>query len=343
MKKICLIAALTFFAKCVTFSAQEAAPSVAAAPQPHIVVLGSFSVRLGKICGYGSTNVPFRIQNTGTGTLNIERLISTCSCITGATSTNQIAPGETAVVTMILNAGAVHGDFSRGLWIQSSDPVTPRLLLTVTGSSVPLFSGVPLDPLGLTAADANMSVTNRITLTAAETNVFLGAPEIQTIGDVRFSMTIITNLKETASYELIAVAMPTNTGHQTTLVTLPIIGPHVVKPIVLNYKIVTGSTLEAVPAKLTLRNSAIGQTLRVVLRGRTNDLDPAQLAWEPKHEGIGVSSVPGRHGNSLVVTIKLSPAAATFLLQGKESVLRFLYPNYKPTIVPLAKWAEPGE
>ena len=337
------VAAFAFLTECVTLSAQEAVPTAPAAPQPHLAVLGSNSVQLGTICGYGSTNVPFRIQNTGTAPLAIEQLISTCSCIKGVTSTNQIAPGETAVVTIILNVSAVHGDFKRGLWVQSSDPVTPRLLLSIAGNATPLFGGIPSDPFVLTADDANVSLTNRITLTASETNVFLGAPEIQLIGDVCGSVTIITNLKETARYELIAVCVPTNTGRQTMIVTLPVIGPHPAKPIVLNYKIVAGSSLEAAPSKLTVKTTSAEQTLRVILKGRTKDLDPAHLSWEPKHEGMNVSILSGRRGNSLVITIKLSPEAAAFLLKEKEPVLRFSYPNHKPTTIPLAKWSEPSE
>ncbi len=294
---------------------------------------GTNSVVIGTIYTCDITNVAFRVINTSDKPVLITRLIPTCSCTTGTASTNLVLAGGAFIVTVRLDPNTLKGDFSRGVWVVSDDSDEPYLRLMLVGAVESLFSGAPVGPVVLSAKEAGLPVTNRITLVAAAADVRLGAPAIETGGAVQVAMTIVTNVGKTASYQLTAVATPLELGNQSVAIRLPVIGRPAAEPLDISFRVVTGLELTAIPVRIVFSLDSKPQTLRVILRGRTDEMDPERLTWEPKREGVKVSAIRGRRGSELLVAVEVSPEAAEALYLAENPVLQLGYPGHRPAVV----------
>ncbi|MEI7900788.1 MAG: DUF1573 domain-containing protein [bacterium] len=313
---------------------QQEEPRLDKAPAAHVMqVLGTNSLEIGNLRNYVVTNVPFRVVNRGEAPIRIEKLVPTCSCISGTAATNVIAPNGEAVINVHLNPKTVHGVFDRSLWVYTDEPDSPYLLLALRGTVVPLFTGLPPAPIVLKYAQPGLPVTNHLALVATEPNVFLGTPEIVTKGDLSVTVNIVTNQKETADYAITLVATPLGGGSLSAVVQLPIIGQPLASPLVIRLQSVVGGELVVTPNQIGLASGSKAQTFQLVIRGTAAKMNPAQLAWDPKPEGVQITSRLGSRGNSLHVSIEVSPKAAAALLQEKGPSIHFTYPNHKPTNV----------
>jgi len=334
----------TTFSVCVllpflVFSAfgQEQLPVNQTTNHPCLVLKGTNTIHFGDLTMYGLTGHVFRVSNTGNAPLKIARLVPTCAaCISGSVDKPVIPPGEDALVTVRLNPMAVRGKFRRGLWIYPEDPAAANLSLWFTGNVLPLITGVPEGLMKFDAEKPGDPMTNVLELAATETGVTLGAPEVSVVGDLGFSLTIVTNRREMVSYSLRTVSTPRSKGKQTVVITLPVIGRPNMEPLRICMQIATGLELSAVPKQLPLVESKTEQTFRLTLTARNEPLAFPNLSWEPRLDGIQVSGIPGRKGKNLLVTVRISPQAASDLLKMKEPALRFSYPKYVPVTIPLS-------
>ena len=320
----------------VSVRADEAHASAGEADARALHVVGTNSVVIGTIYNCNITNVPFRVVNKGTKPVVIERLKPTCSCATGTFSTNQILPGGEATITVRLDPNTIAGEFDRSVWVIADDADTPYLRLALTGTAEPLFSGVPEKSISLTAKDVGMPLTNRITLVSAAADVFLAPLTIETNGAVRMDVTVATNLAKTASYEITTVLTPLELGRQTASITLPIIGRATADPLVISFKVATGSELAAIPDRFVFTLDSQPQTFRVILRGKDARLDPAAFTSDPAVEGVSVSVVKGRRASELMVKIEVSPKGAEALYLNTNSVLQLRHPGFSPATVTFA-------
>ncbi len=105
-------------------------------PQPAILI-PTASYDFGSI---GATDVvthDFVIANTGEAPLTISRAYTTCGCTTADITSAVIPPGETAIVTLRLDAGFhdVRGQtVRRGLIIENNDPKNSQMEIWIQAS-----------------------------------------------------------------------------------------------------------------------------------------------------------------------------------------------------------------
>jgi hypothetical protein len=298
--------------------------------------VGTNSLAIGSLYSCDITNVSFRVVNKGTNSVVIERLKPTCSCTTGTASTNQVAPGGESVITLRFDPNTIHGAFDRGVWVVTDDAETPYLRLMLTGTVKPLFSGVDEKPVSIVAKDVGVPVTNRFTLVAAGAGILLGAPAITTNGALRLEVTIATNTAGTATYEIAAVATSLALGRQTAEITLPVIGRPTAAPLVIRFLVVNGLELSAIPNRINFSLDNQTQTYRVILRGKTAEMDPAAFSCTPVIEGVSVTAVKGRRASDLLVRIEVSPKGAEALYLNKDAAMQLAYPGHIPVKVTFA-------
>lgn len=113
----------------VSVSAKNAAPSNAKA---EIAVreydFGKIRKRDGKVYA------DFAVKNTGTDTLAIGEIVTSCGCTTAAIDTTAIAPGKAATVRAAFDPNfheEPQGRFSRSIFVPTNDPAHAEIELKI--------------------------------------------------------------------------------------------------------------------------------------------------------------------------------------------------------------------
>lgn len=76
----------------------------------------------------------FKFKNMGGEVLIIEEAKITCqSCTDAQISTKTIAPGDSAELKITVNSLDMIGRFTKRIYVESNDPVNPRVVITVSG------------------------------------------------------------------------------------------------------------------------------------------------------------------------------------------------------------------
>ena len=330
MKKPSL-AALTL---CFCLATSLASTEQGAFAKPPVFVLPTNSVEIGTINGYEFKNAVFHIANAGESPLNITNIIPTCNCISGTVNKPILQPKEEGLITLRLDAKLVHDTFKRSVWVESNDPKNPRLLLTVKGTTMPEFMGLPPMPIALRASDATAVWTNSLTLTASETNLFLGTPTIKSNDFANIDVTVITNAAEKMSYTVITVIKPFDSESHITSVTFPVIGRPGTEPgpVRLQFQMKVGAKLNVTPNRLLLNPTGKTAPKRLVVHTSERVANTNLLSWTPAREGVSITVQPPKGIRSnILLMIEVSEAAAQRLLKETNPVMTFNYPNHKPT------------
>lgn len=78
-------------------------------------------------------------ENSGTETLELKQPQAQCGCTTATLDRSTLAPGETAILTAIVDLQGKRGPQRLGIDVDSNDPAQPTLSLALTGNVMPLF------------------------------------------------------------------------------------------------------------------------------------------------------------------------------------------------------------
>lgn len=306
------------------------------APSP-MQLIGTNTVQLGKVSGLDIKHVTFVFTNAGPTQVRLTSLRPTCSCVRGESDKSVIPPGGTVVVTFHFTPYNIHGSFQRGLWVSFSGTTLKRFHLAVSGEVLPLFEGLPSEPISLQSAEMGVVWTNRYVVTPTESGIRLDTPKVGIDENVRVEACLAavpaTNTAGAASYELTLVVRPLTVGRHKTQVTLPVTGRPDLPAITLDLSVHAGLSMTAKPDQVKLYASETPVVRRILVR--TDDPDAAEesLTWGPAIEGLTVSVKKIKAKSTFMVTLEFTPAAVKRLRAGKESRLLFRYPRHEPVEV----------
>lgn len=303
--------------------------------QPQVRLLGTNVAVLGKVPGYKVKQVSFVFTNTSQTQVRIVSLMPTCSCVRGDADKESVPPGGTATVNVHFTPFQVHGVFERGLWVNFSGGDRQRVYLAVAGEVVPLFSGVPSDPVILKSKDLNVVWTNRYTLTPSEAGLRLGTPVVEAHDRLSVQAAVATNTvgSGTLSYHVTLMVAPLALGRHQATVKLPVTSRPDAPPVTLEVSALAGLSLVAKPGFVKVFETGGPVVRRFLLR--TGDPDPAEglLKWEPVVEGMTVKVRRIKAKPAFLVTLELTPEAVVRLRSEKAPRLVFRYPKHEPATV----------
>ena len=77
-------------------------------------------------------NYMFEFTNTGCETIEIKRLVSTCSCVQAVCSDKEIAPGEKSSIRVTYNPKGHPGKFERKVFVYTRDGDMPSAILRLS-------------------------------------------------------------------------------------------------------------------------------------------------------------------------------------------------------------------
>ena len=84
--------------------------------------------------------------NTGTDTLKIGRVTSSCGCAAALVSKDSLKPGEKGELKVTFNTTGYEGEITKYIYIETNDPINPRKQVSVSASiDVPPRPKVELD------------------------------------------------------------------------------------------------------------------------------------------------------------------------------------------------------
>jgi mono/diheme cytochrome c family protein len=97
---------------------------------PHLVLVPKISIAetefdLGVLEEGVEAKHSFKIDNQGNKTLVIKSAYSTCGCTVPHIKKNQIAPGESSDLEVVMNTSMKQGDIIKPIEIRTNDPVNP--------------------------------------------------------------------------------------------------------------------------------------------------------------------------------------------------------------------------
>ena len=306
-----------------------------AAAQPQIRLLGTNVAVLGKVPIYKVKQVSFVFTNTSQTQVRIVSLMPTCSCVRGEADKAVVPPGGAATVNVHFTPPQVQGVFERGVWVNFSGAARQRVYLSLAGEVIPLFSGVPPDPVILKSRDLNVVWTNRYTLTPSEAGLLLGAPivEAQDRLGIRASVTTNTVGAGKFSYHVTLVVTPLAFGRHQATVNLPVTSRPQVPPVTLEVSAQVGLSLAAKPDSVKVFETGGPVVRRFLLRAEDPDAAEGLLTWEPVVEGVTVKVRRIKAKPAFMVTLELTPEAAKRLRSEKAPRLVFRYPKHEPATV----------
>jgi hypothetical protein len=308
------------------------------APEPEVPclrLLGTNAVALGQLRTFEEERVAFRFRNTGAAPVTLRSFLPTCACVQGSADKLRTPPGEETVVTLVLDPRKARGTFTHSVWVLLDEPAQKRVRLTLSGEVVPLFAGLPPEPLSFEAQELNVAWTNRCTLTAARPECRLGGPQIETDAALQIAVALVTNAAETASYDLTLVLTPLARGRHRASVTLPVEGISNAPPLRLDIQTRVGQALAVSPEQVILPAPGRPLTRQFLLRTDEATANPDALTWDPHLKGLTVQAKPTRRADNLLVTVQFSPEAARRLQAEKDAKLLFHYPKHTSAVVRL--------
>ena len=308
---------------------------------PRFELIGSETRDLGRVECFEKKTVFFRLKNTGTAPGVIQRLVPTCSCISGTADKTWVQPQEETEIRIVLDPTAIHGTFKRVLWVYTTATASGPFSLTLKGEILPLFNGLPESPQQIVLPES-AAWTNRFTLTEAATNLFPGTPVIDTdTNKLRATASIVPHTAQgKTSFTVTLAVTALVSGRHTLHLSLPVKGRPNLSPIKLAFHIHVGLELKTIPGKILLTPTGESLTRQLTIltvdkQIMTTDKNLATnaLTWTPRREGVSLQVQQNPKTLLLTVTLTLSPEAVTNLMKETNPQLIFHYPNYKPVSV----------
>lgn len=143
---------------------------------PKLVVEGTGTVDFGRYPAREQKTAVFILANRGDAPLVITHVRKSCGCATAELAAKTLAPGATAELKTAILGNHVTGSYSKNFYIESNDPATPLITLTLSGDAVPLLIVKPQATVNAGCQPIGRAWTQTFVLETTEPGVELGAP-----------------------------------------------------------------------------------------------------------------------------------------------------------------------
>lgn len=197
------------------------AMSIISYSQPKIDIVGGDSKDWGKVTlNQSPLKHNMVIKNVGNDVLKIARLKPTCGCTTAPLKTNELKPGESTTVEVLLSIQGNSGKMHKQIAVESNDPVRPYfnymlaaevvLPLTVSPTSYLPFNNLQVGVESKATLKIKNTSSSVINLTDIKTNI----PELKV--NLKNNQT----LKPGQEVELVASVRPSKSGNLQARVSI---------------------------------------------------------------------------------------------------------------------------
>lgn len=105
--------------------------------------LNASAINLGPIYHGEIKTIPLIVKNTGTESLRILGVETSCGCTSAKKSVDAIAPGSSDTITVSFNSLGFSGDITKIVSIHSTDPNQQKVETRLSGTVISLLESVP--------------------------------------------------------------------------------------------------------------------------------------------------------------------------------------------------------
>jgi len=148
--------------------------------KPKIEVEGGANYDFGNIYRGQKVTHVFTITNSGTDTLIISNVSSSCGCTAALASSSRIAPKSKTELNVTFNSEGYNGRVTKTATVSSNDPDHPHQLFTVSANVQPVFETTPyiisftrarVDSLSTTSVQIKNSTDRRVKILSSDATV----------------------------------------------------------------------------------------------------------------------------------------------------------------------------
>jgi hypothetical protein len=140
-----------------------------------VEVVGGTVVDLGAYPNWESREAVFQLRNNGNVPIHLERVRPACTCAIVRQPPRSLPPNTVTELRVEMLAKSLNGAFTRYLYVQTDDPETPLLNLTITGTATPLVAVSPREYVYVDRLPLARHAW-QFRLTPADPDVLLGDP-----------------------------------------------------------------------------------------------------------------------------------------------------------------------
>ncbi|PWU19243.1 MAG: hypothetical protein C5B50_07035 [Verrucomicrobia bacterium] len=97
----------------------------------------------GKVAPGVSVTHTFVFTNTGTKMLEITEVRPSCSCTAAGSYSKRVEPGKTGIIPVIYSASGLSGPVGKNVWVVSTDPAQPSVVLRISAMISRPIDAVP--------------------------------------------------------------------------------------------------------------------------------------------------------------------------------------------------------
>lgn len=296
-------------------------------PAPRIEVVGPDRIDFGPYPARENKVARYTIRNTGSAPLKILQIRKNCGCAAATSDKQELKPKEEARIDVTILPNSIFGPYSKNAWVETSDPKSPFLRLTMAGTAIPLVEIKPTDYVYAGRIPTNTSWSQSFELEATEEGVKLGALKTESNLPVEMSLNRAGH-EQRGRYQLVIRVLPAfESGDLRCSISIPVLEPTNLPPIKISIAGTVGSELCAVPGVFKLPLSEQPITRRFVLRvlGQSSRvLDPASLKL-PRQAGASFKVEQDEDGLRVIATF--SSEFTKQLYADEETRLSFEVPG----------------
>ena len=296
--------------------------------EPRIEVVGKDTIDFGKYNAWEKRVARYTIRNAGDKLLKIIKVRKTCGCASAVCDKKELKPGEQATVEVIILPSSIFHLYSKNTFVESNDPATRFLKLTVAGNAIPLIEAKPKDFVYAGRLKAKKPWDYTFQLSATGQPVQLGKPKVESNFPVDVSLSP-TNQAASAFTLGVTLKPVAESGDWDCKIEVPIVSPTNHVPLKLGVSAKLGAQLAALPGIAYMPVSDGPLTKRFsfrVLGQRSRVLNPKELRC-PEDEGVKCQVAQDRNGRGLSVICTLSPEFTKRLYADEKLPLVFSVPN----------------
>lgn len=225
----------------------------------------------------------FVFTNTGTTTLDISDVNSSCGCTAATNWDRHVEPGRTGTVHVLFNSGGMAGPIAKNLWVTSNDTNEPATMLEFVATIWKLVDAIPAQATFAFGPDFQTNETRVIRLVSHLQQPVTLSPPVSTNNAFKAALKTTQPGKE---FELeVSVVPPLGPGSHVTTITVPTSAPEMPVVAVAAYAVVQPA-LTVTPPRIRLY-LPLAEARRFVVTIRNNGTQPLKLS-EP---GINVEGV----------------------------------------------------
>lgn len=288
----------------------------------ELVIVGTNEVNFGTHPAYETKKTNFIIKNTGKTVVNIIRVNKSCTCIETSCSKMQANPGEEIPISVTVLPDSVYGYYRKNILVETTDPITRVIILSVSGTAVPLVNVLPSATIYAGRLPLKQEWIQKFELEASTHGVELDSVEHESNFPVKIEVVKLP-LSNLLRWQLtLTLEPPQHAGSLQCKIKIPIRSPEGHPPIVIGVDAKIGSELFAVPQTVPVPFST--QPVVRVVRLRTSEGNALVHSNDVKIsslQGLACNIKKDPRDGTLVMTATLTPEFIKLLFEkGKQDI-----------------------